>query len=289
MSGTPPADIEINELIVRGLIQIQFPSLSELPLTEVGSGWDNVTYRLGEKLAIRIPRRKAFANSILIEQENLTKLTLNIPIPKPIYLGNPTMDFPYPWSIVPWLTGETADLQPPNPTEATTLANFLKSLHQPAPTDAPYNPYRGCNLDFREDMLQKGQLNINSLLPQHCQMQWRRALHAEPFPVENRPWVHGDLHPQNILTQDGTITAILDWGDLTSGDPAVDAAAFYMLFLEPNAIESYTTDPNLIARAQGWAILFVALILSKDPEQTSRHSQTCLQTLKTLAKAPLMP
>jgi aminoglycoside phosphotransferase (APT) family kinase protein len=289
MSGTPPADIEITVELVRQLLDDQFPEFAKESLQEVGSGWDNVMFRLGDSLAVRIPRRKSFAHSLQNEQNFSPQLNLIIPAPVPIHRGNPTESFPHPWSIVPWLTGETADLAPPHADEATALANFLKALHQPAAENAPYNPYRGCDLSFRESKLQENPMNLNIFLESHHKTQWQKALEAPPHPSKNRLWVHGDLHPQNILTQNGKITAIIDWGDLTSGDPAVDAAAFYMLFKDPNAINAYSTDPKTIARAQGWAILFATLIFANDPEQTSRHAKTSLQTLKTLAKAPLMP
>ncbi len=288
MSGAPPADIEITPDLVRQLLLEQHPHLADLPLTEVGSGWDNVMFRLGDHLAVRIPRRTYFAHSIAIEQEFLPKLKLFLPTPTATNIGKPSDFFPYPWSVVPWLPGENADLAPPISAESETLTQFLKSLHQPASENAPYNPYRGCNLDFREQMLKEGNFDINPFLSEHNQAQWQQALSATPQPAQNRPWVHGDLHPQNILTQNNKFSAIIDWGDLTSGDPAVDAAAFYMLFLDPMAINQYSTDPDLIARSRGWAILFAVMILSKDPEQTSRHAQTSLQILKTLNKAPLL-
>jgi aminoglycoside phosphotransferase (APT) family kinase protein len=47
---------------------------------------------------------------------------------------------------------------------------------------------------------------------------------AEP-PV----WVHGDLHPANILVQRGRISGVIDFGDLTAGDPAADLSVGWML------------------------------------------------------------
>ena len=46
-------------------------------------------------------------------------------------------------------------------------------------------------------------------------------------------WVHGDLHPANLLvTADGTLRAVLDFGDVTAGDPAVDLATAWLTFDE---------------------------------------------------------
>lgn len=37
-------------------------------------------------------------------------------------------------------------------------------------------------------------------------------------------WIHGDLHPANILVNEGTISGVIDFGDITSGDRATDLA-----------------------------------------------------------------
>ncbi|MER7151067.1 phosphotransferase [Streptomyces lydicus] len=42
--------------------------------------------------------------------------------------------------------------------------------------------------------------------------------------------LHGDLHPANILVDRGRIRAVIDFGDITSGDPATDLSVAWMLF-----------------------------------------------------------
>ena len=51
----PAAEVDIDGPLVRALLSEQHPDLAGLPLTNVGSGWDNRTYRLGEGLAVRLP------------------------------------------------------------------------------------------------------------------------------------------------------------------------------------------------------------------------------------------
>lgn len=43
-------------------------------------------------------------------------------------------------------------------------------------------------------------------------------------------WLHGDLHPANMVVADGTLRAVIDFGDLTSGDPATDLATAWLTF-----------------------------------------------------------
>jgi aminoglycoside phosphotransferase (APT) family kinase protein len=65
--GTPAAELEITLDLVQRLLAEQHPNLAYLPLTLIDTGWDNVMYRLGEHLAVRLPRRQLGAN--LIERE----------------------------------------------------------------------------------------------------------------------------------------------------------------------------------------------------------------------------
>ena len=47
-------------------------------------------------------------------------------------------------------------------------------------------------------------------------------------------WLHADPHPANLLVgADGRLAALIDFGDLTSGDPATDLAAAWMVFDAP--------------------------------------------------------
>ncbi|MEL6983474.1 MAG: hypothetical protein AAFO29_13695, partial [Actinomycetota bacterium] len=60
-AGTPAAEVDIDPELVARLLADQCPDLAELPLRELASGWDNVMYRLGPDLVVRLPRRSAIA------------------------------------------------------------------------------------------------------------------------------------------------------------------------------------------------------------------------------------
>ena len=49
---------------------------------------------------------------------------------------------------------------------------------------------------------------------------WRRS------PV----WVHGDVSVGNLLVQEGCLCGVIDFGQLTVGDPACDLAIAWTLF-----------------------------------------------------------
>lgn len=113
----------------------------------MGHGWDNAIYRLGDDLAVRLPRRTPAVRLIENEQRWLPELAarLPLPIPAPIRIGRPGNGYPWPWSITRWFTGRPATDTLPSDLDQTltVLGDFLTALHVEAPTAAPPNPFRG--------------------------------------------------------------------------------------------------------------------------------------------------
>src|SRR5579862_6443887 len=150
ITGIPAADIEIDTPLVRALLNAQHPDLASLPLIDVGTGWDNNVYRLGDDLVVRLPRRAAAAALIEHEQRWLPELApgLPLPIPTPVRTGQPGSGYPWSWTVTRWLIGQSATISPPHDlaTAAIELGGFLGALHQAAPSDAPRNDVRGVPL-----------------------------------------------------------------------------------------------------------------------------------------------
>lgn len=285
MTGTPPADIEVSQPLVRQLIADQHPDLSILPIEKIDAGWDNVMFSLGPSLAVRMPRRQVAAGLIENEQRWLPMLApgLPLPVPAPIRIGQPGRDYPWRWSIVPWIAGQPADLAPPNALQAIPLANFLRKLHVPASVDAPVNPFRAAPLAHREreeTRLKRLREKTSSITPA-IEQAWNQGICAAP--ATERCWLHADLHPGNVLIQEGAITAIIDWGDITAGDPAIDLASIWMLLADPGArraaLAHYSPPVDTIARAKAWAVLFGAVLLDHGLVDNPRHAAIGVATL----------
>ena len=290
--GTPPAEVTLDTTQVRALLAQQHPDLADLPITELDAGFDNFMFRLGVDYCLRLPRRSVAAALVLREQEWLPKLAprLGLAVPVPLRVGMPGLGYPWHWSVLPWLPGGTADLAPPHPHEAVRLAEFLLALHQPAPDPlAPRNPVRGCPLADRQQAinarLARLRQHTDAITPQ-VEAAWHHALAA---PVATQAvWLHGDLHPRNILTQDGALRAILDWGDLGVGDAATDLASVWMVFddsaARQRALERYAPDAHLLARARGWAVSFGSLLLDTGRMDHPQHAQIGAATLQRLTR-----
>jgi aminoglycoside phosphotransferase (APT) family kinase protein len=179
--------------------------------------------------------------------------------------------------VLPWLVGTTADRDQPQANQAQRFASFLRALHLPAPGNAPANPARGVPLTQRaasvEERMQRLETKTDLITPTIKQT-WNRALNA-PIDVPAQ-WLHGDLHPSNILVKNGVITGVIDWGDMTSGDVATDLAAIWMLFSEQNArqqaIATYANiSESTLQRAKGWAIFFGVVLLDTGLVDYPRH------------------
>jgi aminoglycoside phosphotransferase (APT) family kinase protein len=255
------------------------------------TGWDNVMFRLGEQLLIRLPRRHLAATLIKNEQKWLPAIAERLPIaiPVPVRVGHPGRGYPWRWSILPWFEGKTADQAEPHADQAICLGQFLRSLHVQAPASAPHNDVRGVPLSMRADATEARMRRLGSTT--HCmsseiQHAWQLAL-AAPVASESK-WLHGDLHPRNILIEDGVITGIIDWGDITAGDVATDLASIWMLFgnrlCRQRALQAYgAISQATLQRARGWAVLFGVVLLETGLVDNPQHMRIGRKTLSRIA------
>ncbi len=253
--------MDVSPALLRRLLHAQHPDLAYWPITVLANGWDNVVFRVGDDLLARLPRRELGARLVSHEQHWLPALAaqLPLPIPAPVRTGRPGLGYPWPWSIVPYLPGQVAALTPPaDPAAAAvSLGGFLAALHTPAPPDAPGNPFRGVPLADRTDtVMQNLSLVADQVDVRAVRRMWATALSA---PRWRQPpvWVHGDLHPANILVHDGRISGVIDFGDLTAGDPAADLSVGWMLLpagCHQAFLDSARASDASWARATGWAL-----------------------------------
>ncbi|MFF9426163.1 aminoglycoside phosphotransferase family protein [Streptomyces sp. NPDC014746] len=259
-----------DEGFVRTLLQEQHPDLAELPLRPVPGGWDNQLFRLGDALAVRMPRTERAPDLLRKELRWLPHLAplLPLPVPVPVRAGEPSARFPGTWTVARWVPGEPADAVPVTRGghAAGTLAGFLRALHREAPGDAPANPDRGVPLAGFAAGFEEGlELLAAHADPGAVRRVWEDAL-AAPGPQGPPVWLHGDLHPANVVVADGTLAGVLDFGELCAGDPATDLSAAWLL-LPQGAADPFLTaygraDEAAVRRARGWALLRAAGLIA---------------------------
>ena len=279
MTGTPPAEVEVDEQMVTGLVARQCPAFSGESVELLGHGWDNWMFGLGEGQVVRLPRRAVAVPLLEHEVRHLPGLAkrLPIPVPAPLFAGSGDADYPWPWLIAPRFEGRNADEEPPAVGQALRLADFLLALHRPDHGLAPSNDHRGIALHLRDAKIRSYWDSLTRQgepLPQPLVELWEQACRLPP--PKDSVWLHGDLHYANVLVRSGEFSAIVDWGDVCSGDPATDLAAVWSLFddrsARHSALTAYGADGDLICRAMGWAVSFGIILLSTGLADNPRHA-----------------
>jgi aminoglycoside phosphotransferase (APT) family kinase protein len=260
----------IDEALVRSMLEAQHPDLAGLELREVVGGWGNQMWRLGDDLAVRIPRLEGAPELLAKEYEWLPRLPERLPltVPEPVRLGEPSDRFPHNWIVVTWVPGAPADHEPVEQIEpsAQLLAGFLAALHQPAPADAPRNGHRGgplAPITAHVEKLLASMEEYPAISTLHTEVPrlrevWADAVAADPWdgpPV----WIHGDIHSANAVTTGGVLSGIIDFGELCAGDPADDLASAWVLLPDGGVEACFAhypiTDEALIRRSRGWGLI----------------------------------
>lgn len=268
----PPAEFPIDAALVHALLEEQHPDLARMTLREVAVGWDNVIFRLGDDLMVRLPRRLMSSLLVLNELRWLPDLAADLPlaVPVPLRAGMPGCGYPWPWFVAPWLPGIEAELEPPTDAEDAVrrLGAFVVALHQPAPPDAPRNPYRGVPLAQRTEGLLAGVDVLDDPSERGDVLElWDSLVATLPWPGPAL-WLHGDLHPRNLLVHEGRLSGVVDFGDVTAGDPATDLSVAWMLFspAERAIFRQAAGQPDdaTWARARAWALTLSVAYLGGD-------------------------
>lgn len=259
----PAAEVHVDAQLVRRLLAAQFPEWSGLAVTPLSSaGWDNTLFRVGSDLVARLPRRQLGADLVEKEHRYLPELAARLPLPVPVPVGRgvPGEGYPWPWSVCPWLPGEIAAVGPPADLEAAAvvLGRFLAAMHVPGPADGPRTEWRGVPLLRRDDVTRERIALLDDVIDVPAvTAAWEEALAAPPWPGPD-VWLHGDLHPANILVDAGRISAVLDFGDLVVGDPATDLSVAWSMFppgVRTALRDAAGADDATWARARGWALV----------------------------------
>lgn len=260
MKNTP---LNIDGCLVACLIAEQFPKWKDLPITPVKeSGWDNRTFHLGKKMLVRLPSAPCYEAQVEKESIWLPKLAPYLPleIPTPVAKGEPSDRYPLKWSIYEWIEGTNPEPKMDLDSLAFDLATFLCAFHKidtrGAPPAGEQNFYRGGPLSVYD----KETRHAISLLKDKVDTSlalgvWEKALASswQHPPV----WIHGDISLGNLLVRGNKLSAVIDFGQLATGDPACDLViAWTLLHGESRNIfqDTLHLDKTTWERAKGWAL-----------------------------------
>jgi aminoglycoside phosphotransferase (APT) family kinase protein len=259
-------EVDTDVSLVGRLLAAQFPQWADLPIEPVHSaGTDNALYRLGDDMAVRLPRIHWATEQVHKEHRWLPRFAphLSLAIPVPLTKGTPGEGYPWHWSVYRWLDGENATLERiADPRQAATeLAQFIAALQRidptGGPTPGPHNSGRGVPLATRDSHTRTAIEALQGIIDADVAIAaWEAALQAPPW---RRPpvWIHGDLQSGNLLAVQGRLSAVIDFGCLGVGDPACDLiVAWNLLSAETRDVfrAALPVDDATWARGRGWAL-----------------------------------
>lgn len=269
----PPAKMHADEItvdrsLVRRLVAAQFPQWANLPIEPVPSaGTDNAIYRLGDEISVRLPRIRWAANQAEKEQHWLPKLGPLLPadVPQPLALGAPGQGYPWHWSVHRWLKGRdataagiTAPFQ-----LAADLARFVSAMWRvPFANDPPRG--RGLRLAERDDGARSAIEALHGEIDTEAATAvWEACLQGAPW-AKPPVWTHGDLIAPNLLLDQGRLTAVIDFGCLGVGDPALDLVAAWSVLpaeTRDDFRSALDIDDATWVRGRGWALSQALMII----------------------------
>jgi aminoglycoside phosphotransferase (APT) family kinase protein len=277
-------EIPIGSGLVRALVDRAMPHCAGLPVRRLdSSGSSNALFRLGEHLLVRLPRQPGGSATISKEARWLPFLRASLPVgvPEVVAVFEPGCGYPERWSVVRWIEGEhPAVVTPETPADprrgdlAADLAGVVHALRlAEIPSEAVGDPdlhwYRGEPLAAMDAVTRHNIDRCRALGDfgfdlDAAEQLWDEAMRL-PGSKDRPPplWYHGDLAAENLLMRDGILSAVLDFGGLSIGDPAVDLAVAWEV-LDPPAREIFRkrlgVDDATWLRGRAWALSITLMI-----------------------------
>lgn len=284
----------IDAALVRRLVEAQFPQWAAQPLELLDpAGSDHVIYRLGEELSVRLPRHTGAMGQAAKEYEWLPRLAPHLPltVPVPVGVGRPGFGYPWPWAVSRWVDGEVATVEAlaDSSDAAVRLAEFLSALQRFEPEEIPAHgvseDLAGQPLAARDPSTRAAIAEVDGVFDAVAMTElWDAAISAPEWdgpPV----WFHGDFHTGNLLTVDGRLSAVIDFGGLGIGDPACDLMiAFTLMSSSSRAAFRAALGVNdaTWARGRGWAL---STALSAYTHYATVNPRVAAQATRQIAEA----
>jgi aminoglycoside phosphotransferase (APT) family kinase protein len=286
--------MNIDTDLVRRLINSQFPKWKDYDIKPVSpQGWDNRTFHLGSNMSIRLPSSESYTPQAEKEQTWLPFLSQKLPFQIPVLLekGNPSEMFPYKWGIYKWLDGDNLELELIRDISrlAKDIARFLTQLQKIDTVNAPLAGrhcfYRGAPLEVYHAETKRAIHNLSKIIDAKFATEiWDKAVGTKwkKPPV----WFHGDIAKGNILTRNGQLYAIIDFGCCGVGDPACDLSIAWT-FLPEQARKVFKSkldlDEATWQRGRAWALWKALITLEGNTGKVeTSKTQEAIKTLKEI-------
>jgi aminoglycoside phosphotransferase (APT) family kinase protein len=166
---------------------------------------------------------------------------LGLAAPTPYYLDRSGIIFSRPFLVIEFVEGKPEFPSAPRADFTAQLAKHLALIHgadysKQSISFLPKSTNQCVETSWKQPTLALPALDVGDL---------RVNLEKVSSPAQqNKPaLLHGDYWPGNILWQDDTLVAVIDWEDAQIGDPLIDFAISrldILWILGANALQSFT-------------------------------------------------
>ena len=257
-------ETETDPELVQRLLRAQFPQWADLPVRRLASGGTvNAIYRVGTELTVRLPLTAGSAGTLVQEARWLPLLAPLVPVPIPtvVGLGESSTDFPWAWAVHRWIEGEVLTEGRADDPEAlaSDLASFVTAIRK-VELDGGPPAHRGGPLAeadaFTRESIEQLRRTDEPFDADAALAEWDTAMAVPVWPGAPL-WTHSDLMPSNLLADGGRLAAVLDFGTVGVGDPAIDLVPAWNL-LPATARQVFRDgvdiDDDTWVRGRGWAL-----------------------------------
>jgi aminoglycoside 2''-phosphotransferase len=220
---------------VRARINTVFPEIEIVTVSRLGAGWDSEAWLINDELVFRFALRPGLDNQIRKERDLLIEISpyLGVRVPVPIYIardgGKNALGFSGHEYIPGRPLSEVSLSQRDLERIADDIAAFLSTLHGLSTEDieplvSPITPETGQPWLHRDPF----RIDIFPILDAEERVavedRWDKLTAGMGLPPRLVP-IHADLDEEHLLVDEsGRLVGIIDWGDATIGDPALDFA-----------------------------------------------------------------
>jgi aminoglycoside 2''-phosphotransferase len=222
-------------------IELENPGLLISTVRYLGEGWTSRAYLVNTELVFRFPKRPADWPELQREIAFLAFAAEQLPLSVPEYLqvvpDSATAAAGY--AVYRYLRGQELKLRSlaheRHAAIADSLAEFLLTLHglRPDPELNSLLPAEDAR-SLAEDYFARADREIVPKLEQTEARDLRKLF--EEYLNDSRSFlfrpsvIHADLSGEHILVEDGSVVGVIDFGDVSWGDPDYDFSYLFVDF-----------------------------------------------------------
>ena len=102
-------------------------------------------------------------------------------------------------------------------------------------------------------------------------------------------WVHGDIAVGNLLVENDRLSAVIDFGTSSVGDPAADTVIAWTLFGGESRTrfrEQFAVSPDTWVRGRGWALWKALITIARWRDEDSGKADFARRMLNQVMRDP---